>query len=151
MNIAIIQYILQLSFYSCFHSIRKMKSSDKYKGSRTARLGVGYSPPPIFLMRGLSPPPPNISEVGAKNGLEFARGVEIHPLSIYLTNQPLQYKTSSAATGQINKLLETLDYAIDLYLYSAYAAHYVYVKKCNDWPVVSFHLSVFGTSLRFDH
>ena len=30
--------------------------------------------------------PPNISEDGAKIGLEFVRGVKIHPLSFYLTN-----------------------------------------------------------------
>ena len=30
--------------------------------------------------------PPNISEDGAKHGLEFATIVEIHPLSFYLTN-----------------------------------------------------------------
>ena len=43
----------------------------------------------------MAPPPnisdegsklPNISEGGAKNGLEFVRGVEINPLSFYLTN-----------------------------------------------------------------
>ena len=43
---------------------------------------------------------PNISDEGAKNYLEFARGVETHPLSFYLNNLPLQYKTYSAATGE---------------------------------------------------
>ena len=66
------------------------------KGGGTGGLGGLQPPPPIFLTRGLRPP--NISEDGARNGLEFARGVEVHPLSFYLTNQPLQYKTSSAAT-----------------------------------------------------
>ena len=37
----------------------------------------GYSRPNISDERAQ---PPNISEDGAKNGLEFARGVEIHPL-----------------------------------------------------------------------
>ena len=39
----------------------------------TAEQGGGYRPP-------------NISDEGAKNGLEFVLGVEIHPLSFYLTN-----------------------------------------------------------------
>ena len=41
---------------------------------------------PNISDEGLSPPPRNISEDVAKNGLEFVRGVEIHPLSFYLTN-----------------------------------------------------------------
>ena len=49
----------------------------------------GYSPPPNISDKRLSPPPPplpNIFEDEAKNGLEFVRGIEIYPLSFYLTN-----------------------------------------------------------------
>ena len=55
-----------------------------YQGRQDRGLG-GYSPPPNISDDGTKPPP-NISEDGAKNGLEFVRGVEIHPSPFYLTN-----------------------------------------------------------------
>ena len=67
--------------------------SGKTKGGVTGDYEATATPHKKILTRGLSTiwPPPhtplqNISEDGAKNALEFVRGVEIHPSSFYLTN-----------------------------------------------------------------
>ena len=60
-----------------------------YLKGRRARGAIAPPPPPPKKKKKISDEvakPCNISEDGAKNGLEYARGVEIHPLSFYLTN-----------------------------------------------------------------